>query len=380
MTKRPPVPQSVLTPMTPAAIFVVMTVDAGQEAAARDALADVSSLVRAVGIRSQDGGLTCVTGVGSDLWDRAFTGPKPAGLHPFKALDGGTHQAPSTPGDLLFHIRAGRMDLCFELAHRLAFRFRGIATTVDEVHGFRYWDARNMMGFVDGTENPRGIVAEDVVFADPEATHPNSSYVIVQRYTHDMDGWHGLTVEDQEAAFGRTKLSDMEIPDDEKAANSHLTLNTVEDDDGTERQILRDNMPFGRIADGTYGTYFIGYAADVSTTETMLERMFIGDPPGTYDRILDFSTAQTGSLFFVPSQDELDDPSLLDEPESPVLDDVEQPASTAAAVVPAYGGEPAEAAPSGGEEAADADPEASGIEPSDGSLNIGALRGTPQRP
>jgi putative iron-dependent peroxidase len=358
--------------MTPAAIFLVMSVHEGHEGAAREALADVSALVRAVGIRSLDGGLTCVTGLGSDFWDRAFTGAKPAGLHPFKALDGGVHQAPSTRGDLLFHIRAGRMDLCFELAHRLAFRFRGIARTVDEVHGFRYWDARNMMGFVDGTENPQGVVAEGVVFTGPEDPRPGTSYVIVQRYTHDMDGWHGLKVEEQEAAFGRTKLSDMEIPDDEKAADSHLTLNTVEDEDGTEHKILRDNMPFGRVADGTYGTYFIGYAADVSTTETMLERMFIGDPPGTYDRILDFSTARTGSLFFVPSQDELDDPDLLDAPENAVPHDAGRSASPAPAAHPA---------PAGGEAAAAPDAEASGMNPiTDGSLGIGGLRGTPQRP
>ncbi|MGO3139488.1 MAG: Dyp-type peroxidase [Galactobacter sp.] len=356
MVTRPPLPQPILTPMTPAAIFLVMVMEDGQAAAAREALADVSGLVRAVGIRSLEGNLTCVTGIGAEFWDRAFTAPRPAGLHPFTALDGGAHQAPSTPGDLLFHIRAGRMDLCFELAHRLAFRFRGIAHAIDEVHGFRYWDARNMMGFVDGTENPQGLVAQDVALTGDDDPHPGSSYVIVQRYTHDMDGWHGLKVEQQEEAFGRTKLSDMEIPDAEKAANSHVLLNTVEDADGNEREILRDNMPFGKVADGTYGTYFIGYAADVTTTETMLERMFIGDPPGTYDRILDFSTAQTGCLFFVPNQDELDDPDLLDlapEAQNPMPDDETSPTADAApAAVPAPGG----------------------------SLGIGGLRGRPQQP
>lgn len=377
MVPRPPLPQPVLTPMTPAAIFLVMTVEDGQAAAAREALADVSGLIRAVGIRSLDGNLTCVTGLGAEFWDRAFTAPRPAGLHPFKALDGGTHQAPSTPGDLFFHIRAGRMDLCFELAHRLAFRFRGIAHAIDEVHGFRYWDARNMMGFVDGTENPRGVVAEDVALTGPDDAHPSSSYVIVQRYTHDMDGWHGLKVEQQEEAFGRTKLSDMEIPDEEKAANSHLTLNVIEDEDGNEREILRDNMPFGKVADGTYGTYFIGYAADVTTTETMLERMFIGDPPGTYDRILDFSTAETGTLFFVPNQDELDDPDLLEvvpeHAENCMPDDGASPdagTAPAAVPVPAGGGDGADAAPR---------PSSSGRQP-DGSLGIGGLRGRPQRP
>lgn len=365
MAVRPPIPQPILTPITQAAIFLVMAVEEGQEEAARDALADVSGLVRAVGVRSMEGHLACVTGLGADFWDRAFTAPRPSGLHTFIPLDGGTHQAPSTPGDIFFHIRAGRMDLCFELAHRLAFRFRGTAHALDEVHGFRYWDARNMMGFVDGTENPAGVLAEEAALTGPDSDHPSSSYVIVQRYTHDMDGWHELSVEEQEAAFGRTKLSDMEIADEEKAANSHLSLNVIEDEDGNERKILRDNMPFGSVSDGTYGTYFIGYAADVTTTEVMLENMFIGDPPGTYDRILDFSTAQTGSLFFVPSQEELDDPDLLDRvPETTAEDAPETTEETATAVA---------------EEPTPAEAPTSGTKP-DGSLAIGPLRGTPQRP
>jgi putative iron-dependent peroxidase len=297
-------------------------------------------------MRSLEDGLACVTGIGSEFWDRAFTGAKPSGLHPFVALDGARHRAPSTPGDLLFHIRAQRMDLCFELAYRIGFLFRGIGRGVDETHGFRYWDARNLLGFVDGTENPRGVVADEVALTGEGSDYPSSSYAIVQKYTHDLDGWHGLSVEQQEAAFGRTKLSDIEIPDDVKATNSHVALNTIEDPDGTEHEILRDNMPFGSVSDGLYGTYFIGYAADVTTTERMLTNMFIGDPPGNHDRILDFSTARTGSLFFVPSQDALDDPDLLDEQ--------------------ATSGDPAPPA----------DAEAGPAE--DSSLGIGSLRGRPQ--
>ena len=352
----PQIPQPVVSPLTPAAIFLVMTVDAGHEGDAREALAEVSSLVRAVGMRSLEDGLTCVTGIGAEFWDRAFTGPRPAGLHPFRELRGAAHTAPATPGDLLFHIRAQRMDLCFELAQRIGFRLRGIARIVDEVHGFRYWDARDLLGFVDGTENPQGALAEHFALTAADSEHPASSTVIVQKYSHDMDGWHGLSVEEQEAVFGRTKLSDMEIPDEEKAPNSHLALNVIEDEDGNERKILRDNMPFGSVAEGLFGTYFIGYAADVTTTETMLENMFIGDPPGNHDRVLDFSTALTGSLFFVPSQTALDDPDSLDAPDTATAPDAMDPDAT----------DPEDPE----EQAADPDPHS--------SLGIGALRGRPQ--
>jgi putative iron-dependent peroxidase len=190
---------------------------------------------------------------------------------------------------------------------------------VDEVHGFRYFDERDLLGFVDGTENPVGRAAGVAALtgdADPDFT--GGSYVIVQKYLHDMDAWNALPVEEQEKVIGRTKLSDIEMPDDVKPANSHVALNTIEDPDGTERQILRANMPFGEVGRGEFGTYYIAYAATPSVTEQMLVNMFIGNPPGNYDRILDFSTAVTGSLFFAPSADFLDDipdaPGALPDP------------------------------------------------------------------
>ena len=184
----------------------------------------------------------------------------------------------------------------------------GAATVVDEVHGFRYFDERDLLGFVDGTENPVGAAAGTAALVgDADPGFAGGSYVIVQKYLHDMAAWNALTTEDQEKVIGRSKLSDIEMPDDVKPANSHVALNTIEDPDGTERQILRANMPFGEVGRGEFGTYYAGYAATPSVTEQMLVNMFIGNPPGNYDRILDFSTAVTGSLFFAPSADFLDD-------------------------------------------------------------------------
>jgi putative iron-dependent peroxidase len=302
------VPQPVLAPLTAAAIFLVLTVDPGGEDVTRDLLADVSGLARAVGFRSSSGELSCVVGVGSGAWDRLLGAPRPAGLHPFVELTGPKH-APSTPGDLLFHLRADRLDLCFELAAQISGRLAGAATIVDEVHGFRYFDQRDLLGFVDGTENPTGPAAWAAVTVgaeDPGFT--GGSYVVVQKYVHDLAAWNALTTEQQEAAVGRTKLADIELPDATKPASSHVALTVIEDEHGTELQIVRDNMPFGAVSRGEYGTYFIGYSATPAVTERMLRNMFLGDPPGTYDRLLDFSTALTGTLFFVPSADFLDDP------------------------------------------------------------------------
>jgi porphyrinogen peroxidase len=301
-------PQPVLYPLTESAVFLTLEVAEGGEQQARDLLEGLAGLNRSVGFRVPDEQLSGIVGIGSRLWDRLFTGPRPPRLHPFQELVGARHTAPATPGDLLLHLRSRHLYPSFELA-RLALAPAGDAIrVVDEVHGFRYFDLRDLLGFVDGTENPVGPeAAAAALLDDPDDPFDGGSYVIVQKYLHDLSAWQAMSVEQQEHSIGRTKLDDVELADDVKPLDSHVAVNTIVDPDGTEHDILRDNMPFGSLRDGEFGTYFIGYAADPSITERMLRRMFIGEPEGTHDRILDVSTAVTGGLFFVPSQDFLDD-------------------------------------------------------------------------
>jgi putative iron-dependent peroxidase len=353
MTAVTPTSQPVLTPLTTYAIFLVVTLGPGAEPTTRDLLADLSGLQRTVGFRAPEAGLTVVVGVGSPAWDRLFAGPRPAELHLFRELRGDKHRAVSTAGDLLFHIRAGSMDLCFEVASLITERFAHEAVVVDEVHGFRYFELRDLLGFVDGTENPTATAADAAVTIGAEdPDFAGASYVIVQKYLHDLSTWNALAVEDQELVIGRTKLSNVELADDVKPSNSHVALNTIVGPDGVQRQILRDNMPFGAVGSGEFGTYFIGYSRTPTVTELMLEHMFLGDPPGNYDRILDFSTAVTGTLFFVPTTDFLEDPPPL-------------PGS-------------APSSPKGAAGDADAAPIAPGPSgPGEGSLGIGGLKGSP---
>ena len=223
--------------------------------------------------------------------------------------------APATPGDLLFHIRAESLDLCFELAGRILNSMADAVTVVDEVHGFKFFDNRDLLGFVDGTENPDGPIAiSATAIGDEDPDFAGGCYVHVQKYVHDMSSWDSLSVAEQELVIGRTKLEDIELDDDVKPPNSHIALNVIEDDDGTELKIVRHNMPFGEVGKGEYGTYFIGYSRTPAVTEQMLRNMFLGDPPGNTDRILDFSTAVTGGLFFSPTVDFLDDPPPLPAP------------------------------------------------------------------
>ena len=295
--------QPIAAGLSRAAIFLVLTVKPGVEnrAVLRSFCADLSAILRAVEFRDIEAGLSCVLGFGSEAWDRLFGAPRPAELHPFREIRSGGRHAVATPGDLLFHIRAKRMDLCFELATQIMARLGDAVEPVDEVHGFRYFDDRDLIGFVDGTENPRGQEAIDAVTIGAEdAQFAGGTYVIVQKYLHDMAGWERLSTEAQERIIGRKKLSDIELDEAVKPTCSHSSLTTIEEN-GQEIKILRDNMPFGRPTQGEFGTYFIGYSKSPSTIELMLQNMFVGRPPGNYDRLLDFSRAVTGNLFFVPS-------------------------------------------------------------------------------
>jgi putative iron-dependent peroxidase len=305
-------PQAILAPLTEAAIFLTLCVDPGGEEVVGELLPDLGGLRRSVGFRAPDAGLSCVVGIGSDLWDRLFGSPRPAGLHPFRELKGSRHSAPATPGDLFIHIRAERLDLCFELARLITDRFGPTVRVVDEVHGFRSFDERDLLGFVDGTENPEGAAAVDTVLVgDEDHAFAGGSYLIIQKYVHDLAGWNALSVEEQERAIGRTKLDDVEFADEDKPADSHLTLNVIEDEDGEQLQIMRFNMPFGRVGSEEFGTFYVAYAKTPAVTEQMLENMFLGIGDADHDRILDFSTALTGNLYFVPSADFLDDPAIV---------------------------------------------------------------------
>jgi len=348
------VPQPVVAQLTRAAIFLVVTMNHEPEhrAAVRALCGDLAALLRAVGFRDLQGRLSCVMAFGSEAWDRLFGLPRPKELHPFREIRG-RHHAVSTPGDILFHIRATRMDLCFELATQIMSRLGGAVSTVDEVHGFAYFDERDLLGFVDGTENPVEQAAIDAtIIGEEDAAFAGGSYVIVQKYLHDVQSWNALPVEAQEKIIGRTKLSDIELDDAVKPSSAHNALTTIVEN-GEQLDILRDNMPFGDVGKGEFGTYFIGYARSPRRIEQMLVNMFVGRPPGNYDRLLDFSRAVTGTLFFVPPATFLENVAAADTARSP-----------------------ATPFPGGGDTEVASDLRPPGT---DGSLGIGPLKGEPGR-
>lgn len=297
--------QSIDAPLSRAAVFLVVTVASDPSALAKvcSALDGLDDLVKTVGFRDLSGKLSCIAGIGRDFWDRLHVDKRPQELKPFAPIQGPVHAAPSTPGDLLFHIRSERPDLCFEFERILLDTLGTSVTVVDEVSGFRYFDARDLLGFVDGTANPAGLdLPASSLVGDEDPDYVGGSYVVVQKYLHDLSAWAKIPTPLQEEIIGRTKIDNIEIDDDDAPRKSHKSLATIVDADGNEHDILRDNMPFGRPGQREFGTYFIGYSRYLWVIEKMLQRMYIGDPVGAYDRLLDFSTPHTGTTFFAPSR------------------------------------------------------------------------------
>lgn len=351
-------PQAVDAPLTRSSAFLVLTVrdDAASTATVREVLAGFADLVKNVAFRLMNRDVTGVVGIGARVWDRVVGGERPAELHPFRVVAGAVHTAIATPGDLFVHLRAERPDAVFELERQLLQELGDAVVVEDETVGFRYFDSRDLLGFVDGTANPVGLdLPASTLVGDEDPGFAGGSYLVVQKYLHPLAEWQTLPAETQEAIIGRTKLDNIELDDATgDAQKSHKTLSTIEEG-GTEFDVLRDNMPFGRPGADEFGTYFIAYSRRLWVVERMLERMFIGDPPGKHDRLLDFSTPVTGSVFFVPTVAMLAGIGADDGADDDGADDAGDDDSGAVAVE-------------------DADPASDDANEPDGSLGLGALR------
>lgn len=297
-----PEPQSAILPEPgESALFLVFHVPA-----VRMNLRTISAAIArfpriAGGLSAQypDAQLRSALGIGAEMWDKFSPRRRPAGLRPFKPVEAGARHAPATGGDILLHLHSRRPDLNFELANRLRETLGEPLEILDEVHGFRYLDSRDLTGFIDGTENPKGeeraavalIGAEDPQFAV-------GSYAYTQRYVHDLARWATLSTSEQERIIGRRKADSEDLPDADKPATAHIRRGTIEEN-GAELKIVRHSFPYGTTT--TAGLFFIAYTRDLTVPERMLHRLLGTSGDGVHDRLMDFTQAVSGAHFFVPS-------------------------------------------------------------------------------
>ncbi|CZE50160.1 Dyp-type peroxidase [Campylobacter geochelonis] len=293
--------------------FMVLSINDSKDSdeKVKNLTSNFSALVRSMRNRYPDLEVSGVMGFGANAFKRLFPDiGTPKELKVFEPIKGKRFEAVSTPGDLFFHLRAKKEACIFELSTNIMEQLDGAVVCEDEVSGFRYFDGRAIVGFVDGTENPDFDKDSFAVIGEEDAKFAGGSYAFVQKYIHDMKKWNAMSVEEQEKTIGRRKFDDVELDDETKPVNAHNAVTNIEDEDGNELKIIRANMPFANPAKGEFGTYFIGYARHFSTTKKMLENMFVGEPVGNTDLLLEISTPVTGTLFYVPTFDFLDEQSL----------------------------------------------------------------------
>ncbi|QLB58221.1 Dyp-type peroxidase [Acinetobacter indicus] len=242
---------------------------------------------------------------GPELWAQLYS-QTPAGFKQLQPIEG-AFQMPVVPADVLIHIASARADICFALSQSF---FEGIQDQVDVLDErvcFRYFDGRDMTGFIDGTENPQfpDDRAEVALLGEDAGIFEDGSFVFAQRYAHDLDKWKRLKVDAQEQVMGRTKLESIELDDEVKPDNAHVARTVVEDDEGEEMEILRHSLPYGD-GQGDQGLFFIAYTKDLTILDAMLERMFGTSGDGIHDRLLHFVTALDGAYYFAPSEELLE--------------------------------------------------------------------------
>ena len=264
----------------------------------RHMLAGILDLVAETAERYPQAQTACVLAVGAGFWDRLYPGDRPSHLRTFPSMEHGNHAAPHTPLDLHVHLHGPRRDLLFKLARDIFERLSPMFVVAEDVQGFRYLDSRDMIGFVDGTENPQGEDRPQVALIN-EGPFQGGSYLHVQRYVHNLPAWSSLAVSDQEVIIGRSKQENVEFPGAQKSAHAHTKRTSLKDDEGRSIEILRHSMPYGNTTE--HGLYFVSYAADPDPFTLMLQSMIKGDEQGRYDHLLDYSRAVTGASFFAPA-------------------------------------------------------------------------------
>jgi len=296
-----PKPQSVIPSESgDYAVYLTYTLRSGfRLATVRRALAALPELTRTIAKETREKSLTSLVAIGARAWPRVMTEPRPPGLAPFKAIKDGKRTAPSTPADLFIQITANRHAACFHLAHRFAPLLGGEVRLVEEVHGFRNVEGRDLTGFVDGTENPKGANAVKAAVVGRELPgYEGGSFLSIQRYVHNLAKWETRSVTEQERTIGRTKKGDKEMSDATKPPTAHIARAVIEEN-GEELEIVRRSLPYATTSEA--GIYFIAYGRTPDNFRKMLNRLMRADAHGHYDHLMNFTQAVTGASFFAPS-------------------------------------------------------------------------------
>lgn len=268
--------------------------DAFHEARLRSGIREVRDVAAAQPVN-------LVVGFGSELLRRLCPAECPQEHRPFTEIRGRAgHTAIATQEDLFFWVHSDRHDLDFDVARAARRALSGIATLARETQSWVYRDSRDLTGFIDGTANPPVEEARTLAVVS-DGPGAGGSFVLTQRYVHDLDGFAALSVAEQEAVIGRTKPDSVES--DPHPSGSHLSRVVIERD-GEELEIFRRSVPYGDSEEA--GLYFLAFSDTLDIFDTMLQRMYGATADGEHDRLMDFSRPASGAYYFAPPLEVLD--------------------------------------------------------------------------
>lgn len=291
-------PQSAILPEAgPFAQYTLLKVSQNPQAVLEQ-LKALPELVSELNAQQPGAELTLSIAFTKAFWSK-LNADMPAELIDFPELGEGEVVAPSSDVDVLIHCHSNRHDLHFYLLRKFFAQVSENVSVVDETYGYRYLDSRDMTDFVDGTENPKEAQREEVAII-PEGEFAGGSYVMVQRFIHNLPSWNRLNVSAQEKVIGRTKPDSIEL--DDVPAASHVGRVDIKEE-GKGLKIVRHSLPYGSVS-GEHGLLFIAYCNTLHNFKAMLESMY-GVTDGKTDQLLRFTKAVTGAYFFAPSAEML---------------------------------------------------------------------------
>ncbi len=267
----------------------------------RQALSRLPALFDDYADRFSEANLSGVIAIGANYWDEFCPEARPKELAPFPAMSCDDRVAPASSYDLYIEIRSDRADVNHIVSDKVCHLLGDSVELVEQIRSFRYLDGRDLTGFVDGTENPKGFHRREValVSATEDENFVGGSYLHIQRYRHNLNLWNSIEQESQEEVFGRTKLENIEFDDDKKLPTAHTKRANLKDESGNSVEIVRQSMPYGEMK--MQGLFFVSYCNTPKNFELILRSMIFGDENGNYDHLLEFTQAETGAAFFAPS-------------------------------------------------------------------------------
>ena len=279
-------------------MFLLFNVVNDDAAAVRQQLVQILDVFEYFDDEHYEAMVSGVIGIGSAFWDELYPDQRPADLSSFPDMQCEDRCAPVLPCDLFVQIRADRLDICQAIGLEVMRMLKLHTELVEQVQGFRYLDGRDWTGFVLGDNNPRGRKKFDIsLVGQHESEFVGGSYIHIQRYRHDMAKWKTLSEKRQQQVMGKTKEHNLDVVG--SGLDSHAFRTKLVGAGGEFPILLDQSMPYGDMA--TQGLYFVACSSHPSAFKNYLYSRIYGDGNGHYDKLLDYSNAETGAAFFAPS-------------------------------------------------------------------------------